>query len=181
MKKTIVSAAIFCLVCIFAAPARAGSLSTQRFSVIILTSKNTVDAPLALNFSFVNSYLNDPTEFHLFCIFTVGIGTVKLTITPASLVDVQYGITGFIGLAPITGVGLYGLPIEIESAVPVVCFGMLFMTTTRTEESVVGVDYPVVMNVEASLDQTTATTTTVSDILTTTTTINDNSSTTTTK
>jgi len=152
MKKTIASAAVLCLVCLcaFPAPARADSLPAYRYSYIFLTP----GTPQTVSFEFVNSLFNDLTEFHTFFLFTLGAGAVSLSIEPASLADVQYGLLGFLGLMPIYGYGLYGSPIEIGPVtVPLASVGVLVMATLKTAEPFVGADYPITMSMKATLSQ----------------------------
>jgi hypothetical protein len=156
MKKTIASAAVFCLVCLCAAPvpALADSLPAYRYSYIFLTTRDTPENPQTVSFEFVNSFFNDLTEFHTFFLFTMGAGTVNLSIETASFADVQYGIAGLIGLMPVAGYGIYGTPIEVGPVtVPLFSIGVLFMASLKAAEPLLGVGYPVTMSMKASLSQ----------------------------
>ena len=122
--------------------------SNNHFSLYALTSLNP---PQTFSIPFVNSILNDPSEFHAFIFLTVGAGTVHLTVEPESPVDLQYGIAGFIGLTPITGYSSYGDPIVTVVSVLDFGFGVVFMATLPAAIPVIGADYPVIMKVDMSL------------------------------
>jgi uncharacterized protein YjbI with pentapeptide repeats len=120
--------------------------SNSHFSFYTLTS----ETPKTFSIPFVNSIINDPSEFQVFIFLTLGAGTVQLTVAPESPVDLFYGIAGFLNLKPIAGYSAYGDPIETFVLVPDFGFGIVFLATlpaTALFES----DYPVTMNVEMTL------------------------------
>ena len=121
-------------------------ISNNHFSFYTLTS----ETPKTFSIPFVNSLLNDPSEFQAFIFLTLGAGTVNMTVEPESPVDLQYGIAGFLGLTPIAGYGAYGDPIETFVLVPNFGFGVVFLATLPAT-ALIGENYPVIMNVEMSL------------------------------
>jgi uncharacterized protein YjbI with pentapeptide repeats len=122
-----------------------GSLNNH-LSLFTLTSANPQQT---FSIQFVNSILNDPSEFHAFVFLTLGAGTVHLTVAPESPVELFYGIAGFLGLTPIAAYSAYGASIEKDVLVPDFGFGFIFLVTLPAPAA--QIDYPVIMNVDMSL------------------------------
>lgn len=121
-------------------------LSNNHFSFFTLTS----ETPKTFAIPFVNSILNDPSEFHTFIFLTLGGGTVQMTVEPESPVDLFYGIAGFLGLTPIAAYSAYGEAIETFLLAPDIGFGIVFLATVPAT-ALIGENYPVSMNVAMSL------------------------------
>ncbi len=122
-------------------------LSNNHFSFFTLTA----ETPKTFSIPFVNTVLNDPSEFHAFIFLTLGVGTVQLTVEPDSPADLLYGIAGFLGLKPIVNTQAYPITIVTVVPVPDFAFGIVFLATNPSPFPLIGTDYPVTMNVEISL------------------------------
>ena len=131
--------------------------------------QDTADSPKTATFYFYNTFLSDPSEYHVFYIIALGTGTVNLSVGPAAVADVSYAAAGLLGIKPVFGVGLYATPIVMTARAAFFSFGAIFMASHRAEP-VLGVDYPVPMLMEAYFTDTAATTTTTTAAETTTTT-----------
>lgn len=170
MKKIIVFAALLCLHAPLAAAQTGGGINYHT-SVIVLTEQDTADSPKTATFYFYNTFLSDPSEYHVFYIIALGTGTVNLSVGPAAVADVSYAAAGLLGIKPVFGVGLYATPIVMTARAAFFSFGAVFMASHRAEP-VLGADYPVPMLMEAYFTDTaaiTTTTTTAADTTTTTT------------
>jgi len=153
MKKTVISAALFCLVSLYAAPASAteaqgGAGSIYHFLVLTPGHSQT------LFFELNNTVFNDHSQFHTFYCITVGEGTLNLRVGPASSVGqfagMVYATAGFLGLQPIAQYGYNAETISVNATMPAVGAGIMFTAIT------VGTgkpDYPIVMSMVVSLIQ----------------------------
>jgi hypothetical protein len=161
MKKTVLSVAVFCLVCLCAAPASAKSKALEasvpspyRNDILVLSSVlPTANLPIYL----YNSITRDPLQFHNVLLISQGIGTVNLTITLPTSSEQPYNspiyyIFGFnftigspIGFInqPLTTNGTFSLDVE-QVAFSVIWFDIL-MLYAKGE-----VNFPVVINVAAT-------------------------------
>ena len=151
MKKTVVSALVLCLVCLYAAPAPAVQASSStKYHFLVLTPGHSQ----TLFFELGNSIFNDQNQFHTFYCLTVGAGTLNLRVGPASSVGqfagMVYGTAGFLGLQPIAQYGYNAETISVNATMPSVGVGIIFTAITAATGSP---DYPIVMSMVVSLIQ----------------------------
>ncbi len=150
MKKALVSAAIFCLVCLAAVPAPAGKLEasgSSNYHFLILTPGHSQ----TMYFELDNSVLNKSSEFHVFYCLTVGAGTLNMRVGPASSVGefagLVYGVGGFLGLQPVGQYAYNAETININAAMPSVGAGIVLTAIALGSGNP---DYPIVMSMVAS-------------------------------
>ncbi len=121
--------------------------SNNHFSFFTLTS----ETPKTFSIPFVNTVLNDPSEFHAFIFLTLGAGSVQLTVEPASPADLALWHSRLSRPDADSQYPSLSHPIVTVVPVPDFAFGIVFLATIPSPFPLIGTDYPVTMNVEISL------------------------------
>ena len=161
MKKTVLSAAVLCAVCLCAAPvsAQKSSLLRPYHNDFMFLSAYQLTGNVSIYL--YNSITNDPSQYHNVFVLAFGSGTVTLIVTApdaSSAATLSYGIWGAsispsstgLNPTPITGGmtnnGSFTYPVTIP-ADGFFCFIFLDISMLYTKGPV---DFPVILTVTAT-------------------------------